>query len=100
MAVTALLGNSCQNKKALTGASKLLTCLLGTDWVGGTERAFSQEQLLARPQCSSRGHPPLAGVRNVPEASHPDTAPLCTILGGLVQSRGLGAQREAAVRCG
>lgn len=40
MAITALLGNSCQNRTALTSTSKLLAHLLGTDWVGGTEQSL------------------------------------------------------------
>lgn len=47
-----------------------------------------------RPQEAS----PLAGVRNVPGAGHPDTAFLCTTVGGFGQSRVLGAHMEAS--CG
>lgn len=47
-----------------------------------------------RPQEAS----PLAGVRNDPGASHPDTAFLCTTVGGLGQFRVLGARIEAS--CG
>lgn len=49
-----------------------------------------------RPQEAS----PLAGVRNVPEASHPDTAFPCTILGGLGHPRVLGGHMEASVSRG
>lgn len=107
-------GSNCPPGKQLSEQEcfdkriKAACSLLGTAWVGGTEQVFSQEQLLARPQGSTGGQgrhpfpppPNLAGVRNVPEASHHDTALLCTILVGLGQSRVLGAHTEAAVECG
>ena len=72
-----LPGNSCGNKNALTGFIKAASVSPGDRLGGSIKRWSSWEQLLSRLQCGGghcEGHPPLAGVKDVPEVGHHETA--------------------------